>query len=52
MPPKHYELLRVLPFRAHIRVPIYNTASSINARYMPVVQATLLPVTFHTRQAV
>jgi hypothetical protein len=40
-----------------IRVPAYNTASSINARkmnarYMLVVQAILLPGTFHTCQAV
>ena len=44
-----------------VRVPIYNTASSINARKMNarymldqryIVQATLLPGTFHTRQAV
>jgi glutamate racemase len=39
------------------RIPTCNTASSIsvrkmNARYLLMVQATLLPGTFHTRQVV
>jgi hypothetical protein len=47
----------IYPFEhTPVRTPVYNTASNINARYMLdqryIVQATLLPGTFHTRQAV
>jgi RHS repeat-associated protein len=34
------------------RLFVYNTASNINTRYMLIIQAALLPGTFHTRQAV